>query len=124
VGETAKLRSPRELERLRATCREPGSGGRPCLSVCAGSGCTASGAQDVLQSLRREVERQGLQDAVEVKSTGCHGFCEKGPVMVVWPEQLFYNGVGARDAAALVASVTDGRRPLERLPAPRSTLGV
>ncbi|MEK7667745.1 MAG: NAD(P)H-dependent oxidoreductase subunit E, partial [Gemmatimonadota bacterium] len=111
----SKLRSPQELEALRATCCAPGAGGRACLSVCAGSGCTASGAQEVLQSLRRELERQGLQDAVEVKSTGCHGFCEKGPVMVVWPEKLFYNGVGPRDAGPIVASVTDGKRPVERL---------
>jgi NADH-quinone oxidoreductase subunit F len=110
-----KLRSPQDLEALRATCRQPGSGGRPCLSLCAGSGCTASGAQDVLQALRREVERQGLQDAVEVKSTGCHGFCEKGPVMVVWPEKVFYNGVTPRDAAAIIGSVSDGRKPVEKL---------
>jgi NADH:ubiquinone oxidoreductase subunit F (NADH-binding)/(2Fe-2S) ferredoxin/NAD-dependent dihydropyrimidine dehydrogenase PreA subunit len=110
-----KLRSPQDLEALRGTCRQPGSGGRPCLSVCAGSGCTASGAQEVLQALRAEVERQGLQDAVEVKSTGCHGFCEKGPVMVVWPEKVFYNGVGPRDASAILGSVTDGKKPVERL---------
>ena len=110
-----KLRSPQELEALRATCRQPGSGGRPCLSLCAGSGCTASGAQEVLQALRKEVERQGLQDAVEVKSTGCHGFCEKGPVMVVWPEKVFYNGVAPRDAAAIIGSVTDGKKPVEKL---------
>jgi NADH-quinone oxidoreductase subunit F len=110
-----KLRSPQELEALRATCRQPGSGGRPCLSLCAGSGCTASGAQEVLQALRKEVERQGLQDAVEVKSTGCHGFCEKGPVMVVWPEKVFYNGVAPRDAGAIIGSVTDGKKPVEKL---------
>jgi NADH-quinone oxidoreductase subunit F len=69
----------------------------------------------VLQALRKEVERQGLQDAVEVKSTGCHGFCEKGPVMVVWPEKVFYNGVTPRDAAAIIASVTDGKKPVEKL---------
>src|SRR3972149_5387163 len=109
-GDMLTLRSPQELEALRTTCRGPGGSGRPCLSVCAGSGCTASGAQEVLQSLRRELERQGLQDAVEVKSTGCHGFCEKGPVMVVWPERLFYNGVGPRDAGSLVASVSNGRK--------------
>ena len=110
-----KLRSPQELEALRGTCRQPGSGGRPCLSLCAGSGCTASGAQEVLQALRKEVERQGLQDAIEVKSTGCHGFCEKGPVMVVWPEKVFYNGVAPRDAAAIIGSVTDGKKPVEKL---------
>ncbi len=110
-----KLGSPQELESLRATCRPPGSGGRPCLSLCAGSGCTASGSQEVLQALRKEVERQGLQDAVEVKSTGCHGFCEKGPVMVVWPEKVFYHGVTSRDASAIIASVTDGRKPVDKL---------
>jgi NADH:ubiquinone oxidoreductase subunit F (NADH-binding)/(2Fe-2S) ferredoxin/NAD-dependent dihydropyrimidine dehydrogenase PreA subunit len=83
--------------------------------VCAGSGCTAAGAQEVLQALRRSLEHQGLEGAVELKSTGCHGFCEKGPLAIVWPEGVFYNHVKAGDAAAIVASASNGRRPVERL---------
>jgi NADH:ubiquinone oxidoreductase subunit F (NADH-binding)/(2Fe-2S) ferredoxin/NAD-dependent dihydropyrimidine dehydrogenase PreA subunit len=111
----SRLQSWEELEHLRATCQHAAEHSKPCLSVCAGSGCTASGAQDVLQALRAEVAKRGLEGVVDVKSTGCHGFCEKGPVMVVWPEKVFYNGVSARDATAIVASVSNGRKPVERL---------
>jgi NADH-quinone oxidoreductase subunit F len=110
-----KLQSPQDLEALRTKCRELRDPAKPCLAVCAGSGCTASGAHDVLGALRKAVQRGGLQDAVDIKSTGCHGFCEKGPVMIVWPEGTFYNSVTPADAAEIVASATNGRRAVERL---------
>jgi len=110
-----KLQSPQELEALRTKCRQSRDPAKPCIAVCAGSGCTASGAQDVLGALRKSLQRAGREDAVEIKSTGCHGFCEKGPVMIVWPERIFYNGVTAADAAEIVASATNGRGPVERL---------
>ena len=110
-----KLRTIDELESLRAKVRAARDANRPCLTVCAGSGCTASGAHDVLGGLRKALEKEGLADTVGVKSTGCHGFCERGPVMIVWPEGVFYNRVAARDAADIVASVTNGRKPVERL---------
>jgi NADH:ubiquinone oxidoreductase subunit F (NADH-binding)/(2Fe-2S) ferredoxin/NAD-dependent dihydropyrimidine dehydrogenase PreA subunit len=111
----SKLQSAKELEEFRATCREVRHPEKPCIAVCSGSGCTASGAPDVLTSLARYLQRFGLQDAVDLKSTGCHGFCEKGPVMIVWPEGTFYNRVTARDASAIVTSLSDGHHPVERL---------
>jgi NADH-quinone oxidoreductase subunit F len=111
----AKLQSPQDLEVLRKSCAKEGDGDKLCLAVCAGSGCSASGARDLLASLHQELEKRGLQDKIEVKSTGCHGFCEKGPLMIVWPERVFYNGVTARDVKDVVASVSNGRKPIERL---------
>ncbi len=111
----SKLCSVEGLEALRATCLESGVSAKPCLTVCAGSGCTASGAREVLEALRKNLERQGLENQVDIKSTGCHGFCEKGPLMIVWPEGVFYNRVAARDVKDIVASVSNGRRPVERL---------
>ncbi len=110
-----RLNSVSELEALRVRCRAQEDTGRPCLTVCAGSGCSAAGANGLLEKLRAEVASRGLQDTIEVKSTGCHGFCERGPVMLVWPDGTFYNKVTASDAAAVVASVTDGRQPVEKL---------
>ena len=95
-----RLKSVEELESFRVglcAARDPE---RPCLTVCAGSGCTAAGAHDVLAGLRKTLVMHGLQDAIDVKSTGCHGFCERGPLMIVWPEGTFYNQVAASDAAA------------------------
>ena len=110
-----KLQTIEELEALRGKVLAERDASRPCLTVCAGSGCNASGAQDVLRGLRKALEKQGLADQVDVKSTGCHGFCERGPVMIVWPEGVFYNRVAARDAVDIVASATNGRKPVERL---------
>ena len=110
-----RLQSVEQLEEFRQECQKGRDPNRPCVTICAGSGCTAAGAQDVLKSLRQEVARRGLQDKVDVRSTGCHGFCEKGPVMIIWPEATFYNKVATRDAKDILASVSNGRKPVERL---------
>jgi len=60
------------------------------ISLCAGSGCGAYGTAKVHKALMEELGRQNLQEEVEVKLTGCHGFCEKGPIMVIYPEGIFY----------------------------------
>jgi NADH-quinone oxidoreductase subunit F len=110
-----KLESIRDLEQFRDVCLEGRDSKKPCLTVCAGSGCTASGAHDVIAGLNKNLQKLGLADKIDVKSTGCHGFCEKGPVMIVWPDGIFYNRVTSRDAAAIVASATNGRQPVEKL---------
>jgi NADH-quinone oxidoreductase subunit F len=110
-----KLHSGQELEELRTTCRSARDPNRPCLTVCAGSGCSASGANEVVAALKRALEKRGLADQIDVRSTGCHGFCERGPVMLVWPEGVFYNKVLPLDALEIVASVSNGRKPVVRL---------
>ena len=109
-----KLKSPHELKELRL-CLQASETSRPCISVCAGSGCKASGADNVLGALHKEIDKRGLTGSIDVKSTGCHGFCEKGPVMIVWPEKVFYNGVSQSDAKDIVNSVTNGHKPVEKL---------
>ncbi|HXZ27212.1 MAG TPA: NADH-quinone oxidoreductase subunit NuoF [Terriglobales bacterium] len=109
------LRSVKELETFRAQCREGHDPQRPCLTVCAGSGCTASGAHEVLAGLRAELAQRGLEGAIDVKSTGCHGFCERGPLMIIWPEGTFYNQVTVHHVREIVASVGNGRQPVEKL---------
>ncbi|MDQ7844194.1 MAG: NADH-quinone oxidoreductase subunit NuoF [Armatimonadota bacterium] len=110
-----RLRTIEDLEAYRAACLAARDPARPCLTVCAGSGCTAAGAPAVLAALEKALARAGLQASVDLKSTGCHGFCERGPIMLVWPEGIFYNRVAPRDAPEVVASVTNGGRPVERL---------
>jgi len=110
-----RLNSLNELESYRSRCGAERDPKRPCLTVCAGSGCSAAGAHDVLDGLRKELAKRGLEGKIDVKSTGCHGFCERGPLMIVWPEGTFYNQVSLRDVNALVASVSNGRVPIEKL---------
>ncbi len=82
---------------------------RRLVSLCAGSGCSAYGTAKVYQVLGEEIERQGLEESVEIKLTGCHGFCEKGPIMVVHPEGIFYPQVKEDHIAQIVEkTIKDG----------------
>jgi NADH-quinone oxidoreductase subunit F len=70
--------------------------------VCAGTGCVSGGAFEVMDALRAEVEKQGLSDEVEVVQTGCNGFCARGPILVVYPDGIFYEELGVEDIPTLV----------------------
>jgi NADH-quinone oxidoreductase subunit F len=86
-----KLKDREALENLRKSFQKKRrKDGRRIVSLCAGSGCGAYGTAKVRKALLEELDKQGLQDKVLVKMTGCHGFCEKGPIMVVHPEGFFY----------------------------------
>ena len=87
--------------------------GRKIL-ICRGTGCQAGGSGELYELLRAEVERLGLTD-VAVDYTGCHGFCEQGPIAVVEPEGIFYTGVQAEDVEEIVRSHLLEGKPVERL---------
>ncbi len=61
--------------------------------LCAGTGCLASGSMDVKEAMERELKKRNLQDEAQVVTTGCNGFCARGPIMVVYPDGVFYNQV-------------------------------
>jgi len=82
--------------------------------VCQGTGCLSSGADTVYEALKEEVARLGLRD-VEVDFSGCHGFCEQGPNVVVEPEGIFYTHVQSEDAGEIVHSHLRDGKPVERL---------
>ncbi|MFW6104201.1 MAG: (2Fe-2S) ferredoxin domain-containing protein, partial [Bacteroidota bacterium] len=63
------------------------------LLVCGGTGCRASASDSILESLKQKLEENNLQDDVQVIFTGCFGFCEKGPIVKVLPDNTFYTQV-------------------------------
>jgi NADH:ubiquinone oxidoreductase subunit F (NADH-binding)/(2Fe-2S) ferredoxin len=69
----------------------------------------------VLARVRAEIERQGLGDRVDVRATGCHGFCEQGPSVVIYPEGICYHQVKPEDAAEIVARTLKDQQVVERL---------
>jgi NADH-quinone oxidoreductase subunit F len=77
-------------------------GKKKLISLCAGSGCGAYGTAKVHQALMEELTRQNLTKDVEVKLTGCHGFCEKGPIMVIHPQGIFYPQVKPEHVSEIV----------------------
>ncbi len=88
---------------------------RANVLVCSGTGCSASGSQSVIGALQAEVTRRGLADEVRVVETGCRGFCAMGPVMIVYPEGIFYCQVQASDVAEIVEETLVKGRVVERL---------
>ncbi len=88
----ARLESREDLNQFRNSLRSDASlQGKRIVSLCGGSGCGAYGTETVHQSLLDELQRHNLQNDVTVKLSGCHGFCEKGPIMVIHPQGIFYS---------------------------------
>ena len=87
----AKLDNREALDTLRNSLQtQQKKDNKRLLSLCAGSGCGAYGTDKVYDALMAELVKHDLQDEVDVKLSGCHGFCEKGPMLVIHPEGIFY----------------------------------
>ncbi|MBI5208556.1 MAG: NADH-quinone oxidoreductase subunit NuoF [Elusimicrobia bacterium] len=105
----------KDLEKLRQEIVAARDGKRPCITVCGGTGCHAYGCLKVAQAFRDEVRRQGLQDKVDVRQTGCHGFCERGPIVVLQPRGVFYQKIRLADVPEVVSKTVGGGEVIDRL---------
>jgi NADH:ubiquinone oxidoreductase subunit F (NADH-binding)/(2Fe-2S) ferredoxin/NAD-dependent dihydropyrimidine dehydrogenase PreA subunit len=83
--------------------------------LCAGTGCIASGSLDVKEALEKELAKRNLQDEVQVVTTGCNGFCAQGPIMVCYPDGIFYNQVKPEHAPVIVEEHVLKGRVVEKL---------
>jgi len=97
-----------ELEQLRQSIRERAERPGPRITVCAGTACQASGANDVQRIVKRHLIEHDLVDQVALRITGCHGFCEMGPFVVADPQGAFYPKIHTRDVAAIVDAAAAG----------------
>ncbi|NOZ88206.1 MAG: NADH-quinone oxidoreductase subunit NuoF [Deltaproteobacteria bacterium] len=111
----ARFTSSKELEKFRQQVMEDRDNSTPRISVCAGSGCLALGARDVINAFETEIEKQGLSASVETKGTGCPGFCERGPVVVIYPEGTCYLQVKPEDVPEILSRTVRDKEVIERL---------
>ena len=88
---------------------------RANLLLCAGTGCVATGTPKVRDALKAELEKQGLADEIKIVLTGCNGFCAEGPVMLVYPEEIFYQKLTIEEIPKLVEEHFLKGRPYEKL---------
>ncbi len=114
VATVQKISSPAALRDLAESLRRSVEG-KLVVDVCLGTGCRASGSADVYESLKEAVQANGMAGEVLVRPTGCHGFCELGPVVLLQPSGVFYHGVKPDDAADVLGSLAPGGQPVERL---------
>ena len=111
----SRLNSCAELEDVRKELLANRDPNKPCISVCTGSGCIALGAANVVTALRVEIKEQRLEDKVELRETGCPGFCERGPLLVIYPEEICYLRVQPEDAKEIISETVLGKKVIDRL---------
>ena len=85
------------------------------LLVCGGTGCRASESEQHFHNLKKEIIEKGLENEVQVITTGCFGFCEKGPIVKVMPDNTFYTQVKPEDAIEIIAEHIIKGRKVHRL---------
>ena len=85
------------------------------ILVCGGTGCTSSDSIQIIENLRNEIKKADLEGSVEVLLTGCFGFCAKGPIVKVYPDDIFYTQVKPEDASEIVQSHLVNHKVVERL---------
>jgi len=75
---------------------------RSHVLICTGTGCVSSGSKEIKHELQDQLAEKDLLNEIKIVETGCHGFCEKGPIMVIYPEGVFYCQIKEEDVAEIV----------------------
>ena len=112
-----RLESVEALESYREQLLAERDPERPTVIVCHGTGCRANGSPKVAEALRAAIAAENLDAAVvpQIKSTGCHGFCSRGPLVIMEPSGIFYEKVKPEDAEEIVKTTLVEGKPVERL---------
>jgi NADH-quinone oxidoreductase subunit F len=110
-----KLGTVKDLEHLRESIVNKKRSDRTVLRTCISTGCRAQKSLKLVNALENAINEQGLSDKVEIRETGCHGFCEMGPIMVVEPENIFYCKVKPDDVTDILEKIAGGSEAVERL---------
>jgi NADP-reducing hydrogenase subunit HndC len=111
----SRINSPAELEQFRKGILAKRDPNKPCITLCSGSACLASGSGEVVVTLEEEIKKQGLSDKVEIRKTGCHGFCERGPIIVIHPEEICYFQIEPKDVPEIISQTIKEKKVIERL---------
>ncbi len=110
-----KLASFDALEDLRQQLRADAAKYKSSITMCAGTACQACGCLPVASALEAELDRQGLSEEIRFCKTGCHGFCEQGPLAIIEPGNVFYRHIKPEDVEEIVTRTLKGGETIDRL---------
>jgi NADH:ubiquinone oxidoreductase subunit F (NADH-binding)/(2Fe-2S) ferredoxin/NAD-dependent dihydropyrimidine dehydrogenase PreA subunit len=109
----ARIASIEALSSYREALLKDRPAGMKVIAVCAGTGCNAYGSKNVVAAFREELEKQGVKDVV-LRPTGCHGFCERGTLVLFHPDGVLYQRVKPENVAEIVEKTVKGGEYLEK----------
>ncbi len=111
----ARLNSPQELEHWRKEILSQRDPNQPVITVCGGTGCHASGCHAVVDAFKKVLQEKASGNGIGLRVTGCHGFCERGPLVVIHPKKIFYQKVKPEDVPAIYSETVLNGKILENL---------
>ena len=110
-----RIKTISDLEVIRKSILAQRDPEKTTIRMCLSTGCRAKKSIKVISALENELNNQDLHEKVEIKKTGCHGFCEMGPIMVIEPANIFYRQVTSEDVADIVAETISKGNVVNRL---------
>lgn len=109
------LKSASDLESLRKKILSQKDPNKLCVTICSQTGCQAMRSDEVFRAFSEQIERNRLQEKVDLRRTGCHGFCERGPIVTVSPQNICYLCVKPDDVAEIVSTTLVKNKVVSRL---------
>jgi len=109
------IHSPAGLEEFRKGILSKRDPKKPCITLCCGSACHASGSGEVAVAIEEEIKKQGLTGTVDVRKTGCHGFCERGPIIINHPDEISYFQITPDDVPEIISKSIKEKKVIDRL---------
>ena len=110
-----KIKSISDLESWRKQIVAKQKKYKTVVSVCGGTGCQAYGCQKVKEAIRRELRKKNIGETVALKYTGCPGFCERGPLVTIYPQNIFYQRVKVEDVPLIISETVQKGKKVEHL---------
>ncbi len=110
-----KLSSKQDLEALRKELVKERRPDKPLIAICNGTACRPYGCIHLTEAIKQELVKQGLENKVELRITGCHGLCEKGPIVVIQPGDIFYQQVKLEDVPEILSETAIKGTIIDRL---------
>jgi NADH-quinone oxidoreductase subunit F len=110
-----KLKSKEELKNLRDSIIKNRDESIPCITVCLGTGCRARGAEKVFSEFLVQIKNLNGKIKVTSRQTGCHGFCERGPLVVIHPQKIFYQRVEVSNVPDIISKTLIDNKLLDEL---------
>jgi len=111
----ARIADPNALDALRRELAQRRASIPQSITICAGTACQACGCLPVAEAMRAAVDKRGLAGQVHLRETGCHGFCEQGPMAIIEPSGVFYCHIAPEDVEEIVEASVVGNATVERL---------
>ncbi len=98
-----QIKSIQDLEREREKILSMRDPNKPCITICTGTGCHAAGCYPLAEAFKEALGESGTDGEIDLRMTGCHGFCERGPLVVIHPRKILYQRVKPENAGEIIS---------------------